>query len=238
MGKIGNRWLIIFIILLVITIIFLVLSFFIGDPHREFVQQVSIVLIPIVAGGAAAKFTTSSWQITKEKISIKRKILSDYEESYKHIGLLLENFIYQVIKGYVVYQKDASTIDFDDYSNSELTITAYLKFPQGENNPYEKFKSEYKNLQNDMRITSFIQNRLFSSIRLYYGDESLQTSISKLEKTLNMEQDLVQRFIYSADANELLERYKLFQTLNKKSTQQMKSLENYMIDLPFREISI
>ena len=73
------------------------------DEQREFFQQIALILIPIVAGGIVTKFTTNSWQVTKEKLEIKRKILSDFEESYKQISLLSENFVYTVIESYIQY---------------------------------------------------------------------------------------------------------------------------------------
>lgn len=69
-------------------------------------------------GGFATRFTTNSWQITKEKIAIKRNILSDYEQSYKSISLLMENFVYRLTEFYVVYEESTETIPFEDYSNS------------------------------------------------------------------------------------------------------------------------
>ena len=234
------HWLAIFGILGVLSVILTIASFTIPDQlTKEYIQKITIILIPIVAGGIATKFTTNSWQITKEKLSIKRKILSDYEESYKKISMLLENFLYQVIESYIVYEKDTTSILFEDFSNDAFQITTYLKFPSNiDDKPDKKFNWEYTVLSEKLRETSFIQNRFVSSIRLYYQDDALDKTRLEIEKTLKNEQDLLQKFIHSNNANEMISTYKQFQEQSEIVITQMKSLETYMVGLAFREINL
>src|SRR3989442_1350591 len=64
-----NLWMVIFIILVAITGVFTYASFFnLGNLDKDVSKEFSLILIPITAGGIVTKFTTDSWQITKEKL--------------------------------------------------------------------------------------------------------------------------------------------------------------------------
>lgn len=116
---VANWWILFFGIISILTIISIGFAFALPDgSSKELATQISIILVPIIVGGFATRFTTNSWQITKEKIAIKRNILSDYEQSYKSISLLMENFVYRLTEFYVVYEESTETIPFEDYSNS------------------------------------------------------------------------------------------------------------------------
>ena len=205
----------------------------------DFIMNVLVIVIPIIIGGIVTKYTTSSWQITKEKIMIKRNILENYGKSYKLISILLENFVYKVTESYIVYEESSDTIPFEDYSNVDHEISAYIQYPKEESEkPHKKFASEYEGLNKKLEEPSIIQNKFLSDVRLYYADKEIEDNIHKLEKDLTDTEDIILRLQFSKDGNELKKYYKIFMEVNKNATDKMKELENKMVELKFREINL
>ena len=204
----------------------------------EFTQNVAIILIPIIIGGIVTKFTTNSWQTTKEKIEIKKGILTDYEKSYKYISVIIDNFVYKITEYYIIYNKTQTSIGFPQYSNVNNKITAYLDIKNANEIPNLKFEKEYDELKNKIYEASLIKNRVISNIRLYFGDDELETNCIKLNNLLNDKQDIVQRFVNSVNVNEIKEYYEIFDAKRDPIKETFKEFEEKMIKLKFQKINL
>lgn len=231
------------LIFIIITGIILIISpiilfrIFRENMDLDFTKSVLLILVPIIAGGIATKISTNSWQLNKEKTTIKRNLLADYEQSYKSRSLLIENFCYQITESYIVYEKDSNTIPFPSYSNTDYQITAFLKLgdPKKEK-PIVKYVKEYENFQNKKYDSTFFANKFMSSYRLYYEqNKTLEDEICRLEKDLNIAEDAVLRLMHSKSSEDLLRFYDIFKIINDRIILQLKSVELLMVDLEFRK---
>jgi len=232
------------IILIVIPII---LSKFFANADWDFIKTSYLIIIPIIAGGIATKISTSYWQLNKERLSIKRDFLNDYDKAYKRRSTLGENFLYKIVEQYVVYEKDSDIIEFEEYSITDkriddITINqptqAFLKLSDPDNEkPIKKFSDEYITIQNKIHETSFFANKLLSSYRLYCEKhENFEKKTKQLEDELNLVEDVLLRFMHSNTAQELLQSYKLFQQINDVITARLEEIELLMIDLRFKKL--
>ena len=239
-SQVRNWWIIFFTILIGISILFTIFSFTLENvAQREFAKQVSIIIIPIVAGGIVAKFTTNSWQITKEKIEIKEKILIQYATSYKRISLLIENYMYKVIEEYIIYTNNGTSIRFPLYDNKDHKINAYIsKTISGDKLPSEKFKDEYQKLKIQIYDASFVQNTFFSNIRLHFSVKKLERAAKKLEGLLNNQQDIVQRFMHSTNVDEIINFYTMFDNTKTNVNNKFEEIEDMMVNLKFRGVTL
>jgi len=228
---------VIFIILVAITGVFTYASFFnLGNLDKDVSKEFSLILIPITAGGIVTKFTTDSWQITKEKLGIKRDILSDYENSYKLIGILSDNFLYRVVESYIIYKSKPNSIPFKDYTRPE--IEAFLVFPEEDHQPIKQFQIDYNEFRKKLEDAAITQNKLLSSTRLYFGNEELEKLIIQLGDELNNKLDVLRRLMFSDNPTELEKYYKLFTEKTKEVKNKVKEVEEKMIKLKFREINL
>jgi hypothetical protein len=209
------------------------------DEQREFFQKMALILIPIVAGAIVTKFTTDSWQVTKEKLEIKRTILSDYEQSYKQMSLLIENFVYRIIEAYIKYAPTSTTEKFDDYDNSKYGIETYIEILDVfDDKPKQKLQNEFKKFNDDMGKASLIQNRFVSSVRLYFSNESLDPKRKEIENSINDCNDIVLKLINCNTSKEAIELYNHFKDANKVTISKMKDLEDLLVLLKFRQINL
>lgn len=229
----------IFGILTVITSVFTFCGFASSVcPDSNISKEISLILIPIVAGGIVTKFTTDSWQITKEKLRIKRDILSEYETSYKLIANLSDNFLNRVIESYIIYKAESNAIPFDSYTNPVMGITAFLKFPEENHQPIKKFEDEYNELTKKLDDASITQNKLLSSIRLYYGNKELETSLNEILKILNDRLDILRRLMFSEKPEDLENYFKIYEDKTKTVKEKIRDVENKIIELKFSEINL
>jgi len=240
-----------FVFIIIVGIIIIIIPIIFATSYSEYVdweftKSLYLIMISIIAGGIATKISTSYWQINKERLSIKREFLSDYEKSYKQRSTLGENFLYKIVEPYVVYEKDSDTIKFEEYSVTDkridsITINqpiqAFLKLSNPDiEKPIKKFSKEYIAFQNKIHETSFFANKLLSSYRLYCEEnKNFEKKTKQLEKELNIVEDVLLRFMHSNTAQELLQSYKLFQQINDVITKRLKKIELAMIDLRFKK---
>lgn len=235
-----SKFSLIFIIItgIILTISPIILSGVLGENMDwNFTKSVLLILIPIITGGIATKVSTNSWQLNKEKITIKRNLLLYHEQSYKSRSMLIENFCYQIIESYIVYEKGNNTIPFPNYSNPDYQITAFLKLSDPEKEkPIVKYVKEYENFQSKKYDATFFANMFMSSYRLYYEkNQQLEDELGRLEKDLNNAEDIMLRLMHSKSPEELLQFYDAFMIINDRIILQLKSVELQMVDLKFRK---
>jgi hypothetical protein len=66
--------------------------------NNDFLKDMILVLIPTVIGAVTSKFIVNSWQSTKEKNDIKRKILAEYDSHVAKTFTLIGIFVEQIIR--------------------------------------------------------------------------------------------------------------------------------------------
>jgi len=208
-----------------------------NQQTQEFSKNISMILIPIIAGGITTKFTTNSWQINKEKMAIKQNILLDYTESYKKMSILHDNFMFNVIENYVIFTNNNSEKPFHAYSRKKFNINAFL--PQSIEQtmlPKEKCKNEYMQLQKSLHIASIIQNQLFSKIRLYFDDTDLEIQINELKELIDDQAIIIQRFMNSSNIDEIEKFFNIYVDTIGTIIDKFKKVELTMVNLKFRKI--
>lgn len=233
-------WYGLFIVIIIITLGFIIISFAAADQSiQEFSKNVAIILIPIVAGVIATKFTADSWYITKEKIAIKQNILCDYADSYKKMSILHDNFMFNVIENYVIFTDTGSAKPFNIYSREKFGIQAFLPNSIEQTNlPKEKCKNEFIKLQSTLYEASILQNKLFSGIRLHFDDKNLEGKINELKDLIDDQAIIIQRFMNSSSANEVEEFFNKYMDTIVPIKCKFEEVELIMINLKFREITL
>lgn len=224
----------------------IILSIFPTHVDWDFIKSTYLIIIPIIAGGITTKISTNYWQLNKERLAIKRDFLSDYEESYKRRSTLSENFLYKIIEPYVVYESDSESVEFAEYSITEIDgtkvsepINAYLKLSSSKDKkPIQENLDSYTNFQKEIHECSYFSNKFLSSYRLYYiKNEDLENKIEALQKKLNMSEDIVLRLMHSENSKQLLNCFELFNQENKKIIKLLKDIELNMVELEFKKFS-
>jgi len=230
---------------IILIVIAIALTAFSAYVDWDFIKSAYLIIIPIIAVGITTKISTSYWQLNKERLSIKRDFLDDYEKSYKRRSTLGENFSYKIIEPYVVYASDSDTIKFIGYSITKINktkisepIQAFLKLSKSDNEkPFKKFWNDYLNFQNEVHKSTFFSNKFMSSYRLYCEqDIELEKKINKLENNLNVSEDILLRLMHSNGSKELLNCYELFHKANKSIINQLKDVELNMVELKFKKL--
>ena len=241
-SKISLQFLLGISIVLIATAI--VLAIFSTYVDWDFVKTAYLLIIPIIAGGITTKISTNYWQLNKERLSIKRDFLSDYEKSYKRRSTLSENFLYKIIEPYVIYESDSESVEFEEYSITEIDgtkisepINAHLKLLAiKDGKPIKTNLDSYTKFQNEIHECSFFSNKFLSSYRLYcIKNEGLEKKIDALQKKLNMSEDIVLRLMHSEDSKQLLNCFKLFDQENKKIIKLLEEIELNMVELKFKK---
>ena len=236
----NNLWFFLFSIIVGITIGFTIVSFWVDDQSRkDFSKNVAIILIPIVAGAVITKFTTNSWQVTKEKIAIKQCILNDYADSYKKMSILQDNFVFTVIEKYVIFTNDDSEKQLKYYSRSEQEIFAYLPDKiQPMEVPKEKCKKEYEKVRQELHTASILQNKFISEIRLHFDNDILSDRVGELKKLIDTRSIIIQRFMISCNTDELKEFFERHIDTISVIKNKFKEIEMIMIKQKFREVGL
>lgn len=213
-----------FIILIIIILGFVISSFAAGDQSiREFSNNTSLILIPIVAGGIVTKFTTDSWQITKEKNIIKKQIL----EKYNHfIPKMYSSFI---IFAELMYRK---YVDFPNSKYDQNTgTTKYTILPiTSANNPHAKFSADCDKFRDEYWQTTFNGNEFLRYFRFYYQNSELEKELLILRSKLGAAYVIFEQFIYCKDEKEFEEYYEKITNMNKTVREEMKKFESKLIN--------
>ena len=103
----------------------------------EAVISILAVLIPSVIGIVGSKWITNAWQVKKEELETRRKILKQLDASYHKYYSLLANFINQLYRGYEDY-----TPKYD--ANGKMISAHQRFFPTNTvDMPFNKFKEAF-----------------------------------------------------------------------------------------------
>lgn len=205
----------------------------------EFIKSLLLYVVPIIVGGIVVPLITNSWQITKERLKIKRDIISDFEKSDKRRSLLLDSFAVKVLESYMFFEDDGTGEKFEEYSHPDKEIEVFIKFPSEESEmPLTKFNDDYKKLIEEVNETVYSGNRLMSSIRLYYNNSELEKELKKIEDILDESEDYLQRFMHSKNAKELIKFYRMYLELNDPILNSIKKSEEKLIEMKFHNITI
>lgn len=138
----------------------------------EFGKQITLIFIPIVIGIFTSKWLTSSYQQNKERSDIKRRILSEFTESYAKKYTLIRIFRGFIIEQYTIVKE----------KNNELETEVI--FPENTEKPLTKYNNEWKKFVEDFATISFSSNVFWRSLIYYYNDENLQDKVSKTSDKL------------------------------------------------------
>lgn len=167
----------------------------------EFAKDLILIAVPIGAGVITAKRITNSWQKRKEQNEIKRKIITQFIESFGKKYSLLGEFIGLLFNKYIDYSLTTM--------NSDGTPKFMHRFPkENDEKPFKKYVQRWDDFENTFWKLSYPTNEFMSNFRLYYTEIELNNKIWKLNKDMNEIFHIAQIFFYSNDLNEFQTRYK------------------------------
>jgi hypothetical protein len=202
------------------------------DIDYEFLKSLALVLIPIGTGALVTRYVTNYWQTTKEKLEIKRKILSDYQESYKRQSGLLDEFMFRVFEEYLVQENSGADIPIPEYDDKERKIESFLQFPSNiDGQPKMRFSSEHKKLLQNIDKAVDIGNRFLSSTRLYHAESTLERQLRELEDKFDTCELIIQRFMISKNGNKFLESYEMYKKVSDEIIEDIKKIELELVEL-------
>jgi len=219
-----------------------------NGPDYTFLSSLALALIPIGAGAFVTTYATNSWQKKKEQIQInrdilldqlkiKRDILSDYDQSFKKEGVILDTFVIRMYETYLVYKDDGTCVPAgDDYKDVENHITGYIKFPKNKNQqPLKKFSLEYTRYLKNVDSTAFVGNRLFSSLRLFYeNSDDIIKKLKDIDSKLNNGMLFIDQMIRATNGAEFIKFYNMYWKLSKSITNDMEAFELGLVKLKIK----
>jgi len=172
--------------------------------------QISIVSIPTIVGALSSKFIINSWQIKKEKFrlekekhTLRKEILDDYEKAYTNQISMLNNFDSVVVGEY--------TIDYKIMSEKDKKIVFSIELPENKEDwPLKKISKEYK--EHKREVIENLRNiwKLFSTVRIYYELKDINEIMTEISKRSNYAQELISVLMFSKTSKEFQENHTKF----------------------------
>jgi hypothetical protein len=187
-----------------------------------FFKDIVLVAIPTTATAFTSKWITNSWQTKKQKNELKRKILTEYEESFVAIHTLTGIFaitIYDSYRESVIVDKDGGHI-------------FPLKFPQEDNEkPSKKFYDKYRKMVEEAYALNYKINHFRTNILLYY--QGYPELYDKAGKLLDLAHGLFASMLilfYSNNEQDFINNDKKFVDKSEKFSEELEKFEKDMID--------
>ena len=199
------------------------------------IVSIAEAVIPILVGAFVGHKAINHWQEKKNKIATRNNIFTDYTQSFRRHGTLLDNFVNRVFKSYVVFDKGdkSQLISVNSYTDAENGISGFLRFPSDPNEfPSKKFLFEYKDLALEIDNTSHARDRLYLNLKLYYKDDPRMIEKLKNIKNLLAKSDLVMdKFFQSTNGHDFIKFCDSYCTLSNEIEDKVKSFESELIQL-------
>ena len=183
-------------------------------------------LVGIVAGIFTTKWVTNSWQIKKETNAIKSKIILDYGNSFKHIGMLTSLFFYKIYNSYV---------DWSQVKGGEESLSRYIVFPKDEKEqPSHRFSQQFHEYLEEYDKTRFLSSKFISSLRFYYKDTPLVDSVRKIAKSNNELREIIRRIMHCKDEITFLLLIKEYSNEDSNNNNVIEEFEKRLVDIPIK----
>jgi hypothetical protein len=168
------------------------------------------------------------WNKTKEISGIRRKVMEDFQTSFKDYVILLDTFVAKIIIGYHTFEKGANEpqlstllpygfkdVEQDEMEDEKLApmmnyiikiIDAYFKFPDSvEEQPAQKFASDFEKFEKEFFDKRTLVTRFLSGLRSYYKNgESLNCEFDKLWLRIMINHTIILKMMKSTNLNEFL----------------------------------
>jgi hypothetical protein len=128
----------------------------------EFLKNVILILIPTVIGIISSKFIINSWQMRKEKFTIKKEILQEFDSTIPKSRHNIQRFFW--------------------------LLDAFLK--NESNNTGEHIEKEYESFLNEHKQIFDRISNFKSSLMLFFDEELLTKYVLLIEKMDSATSDL------------------------------------------------
>lgn len=175
-------------------------------------------ILPILVGAAVGHKSINHWLEKKYNLAKKNALLENYSQSLKKHSALLDNFVNEVFRSYIVFRKEdgLQAAEIGEYSSPEQSISGFLRFPSipGEL-PWKKFNEEYKRLSSGLEEVSLARERLYLDLR-YFLDRgnNMVDKVQSITKKMSESELVIARLLQSTNGGELLEFYKKYRALS------------------------
>lgn len=189
----------------------------------EFIKQIILVSIPVIAGIITSKLLTNSWQIKKEKMEIKRKILDELDRSYGRYYSLLANFTNHIYRGYDDW---ATRFDANGKPHPPQII-----FPSNlDDFPINKFKKEFQEFLKNYDDIAYSETSFGTSLALHLPERFL-VSMNKLDESLELAFITTLRFLNTTDKI----TFEMYHELIKENLEKARTLHQELAFQIIRE---
>ena len=146
--------------------------------ENSFIQEIILISIPTVSAFLTSLYVTNTWQIRKEKLELRRKILGEVDNSLVNSLQTLKNF------SRLLWQEYKTNTSNKSKEESDKSNLYEIKFPSDKSeHPNPKFKKEHDGFLTKYAEDTFELWKFSSTVKLYY-EEKLFEDFDKIVKNL------------------------------------------------------
>lgn len=235
-SKSKRKWKEILIVVLILIIIVETVGFLtkpveIFTLDYELFKQVLIVIIPIIGSAISAYKITSSWQIRKDKIEMKKTVLIAFKDSAKKVYNIQENFAMKLVSKYgTVVNKDKLI------ENGTLEIAAKTFPTNVAEQPLSRFIKEHHEAQEDLIKARYDGSHFLTLLVLYYKNDSLKEKYLNLQRHLRDRWLTVEKMTNSTNGSDFVTAANEYHKKTEQVRELLNDLEESLVTTPLYNI--
>lgn len=168
------------------------------SSNIEFLFQLILVSVPVLAGIITSKWVVNSWQERKEKSEIKRKVLTDFENSFERDFELADIFYSLLMENYTNYSEVGGPSKNDFNPKLQIPFDHRLK-------EVKIILEDFKKLQKDLYQNRFTESTFTSSLNLYFGQTISEKELSLVKDQVDWLYLQVRKLVNSKTKEEFIQ---------------------------------
>lgn len=191
----------------------------------EFLKEIILILMTIIAGFLTTRHLTNKWQKNKEKAEIQKNIQKEVDDSLFHYIMLMLNIHRKIWDSYKEVTEDTryekgKVIDMND------------TFPNNtpDEYPKQKFAKEIEEMRNELSLVDEKNEKLQSSLMLYFKSEELISDCDNILKSHGPLRIAFKKILNSENADEFNSRHDSFMELIDNIRRQTRLFKQKLIN--------
>lgn len=174
------------------------------DFDYQFFKDIILVAMPTVAAFFTSKYVANAWQIKNEQISLKRKILSELDESFSQVLYHMKAFEAKIWSEYTVISE--ATYSEDGKIYNAITVIP----PEEKDQPLQKFSKEIKQFRNEHLQLSEKSWKFQSTLSLYFGSGSFAKEYNAISSQIRPATIELEKLFLSKNVKTFEEQHRVF----------------------------